>query len=188
MIFSYHTAIVSPNTCTKTFYYLLPITEYHRLVKQYDPFEMKQLPLVLVSDFLIDGPFFHYYYKWLDDKIKGTKAKHVVAKVAFDQLVRYPIYAMLCNSFLALCSGGGIGVIADSVKKQLLKRWQEPWAVCLFFVLQTVNFKLISNKHRVLFFNALNGCAGRFRPACLCVWMLAWFMLEKFHKNSHAQD
>ena len=98
-------------------------------------------------------PSGHYFYNWLDDKIKGTRAQDVALKVGIDQVLWCPIFMTVFFTYLGLVNGDSFAVIGEKIKKDLLIACQGSWKVWPF--VHAINFKFISNKHRLVFINTV---------------------------------
>jgi protein Mpv17 len=114
---------------------------------------MKRFITLSAFGLLYHGPSGHFFYGWLDKQIEGKEAKHVIMKVAFDQIVWCPIFMTVFFTYLGLVNGDSFSVIGDKIKSDLLKACQGSWKV--WPIVHAVNFKFISSKHRMLFLNAV---------------------------------
>ena len=114
---------------------------------------MKRFITLSIFGFIYHGPSGHYFYNWLDSKIEGTEAKHVAAKVAFDQIIWCPIFMSVFFTYLGLVNGDSFAAIGDKIKKDLLSACQGSWKV--WPIVHAVNFKFISTKHRLIFINSV---------------------------------
>lgn len=114
---------------------------------------MKRFITLSIFGFLYHGPSGHYFYNWLDRQIEGKEAKHIAAKVAFDQIVWCPVFMTVFFTYLGLVNGDSMGMIVDKVKSDLFSAVQGSWKV--WPLVHAVNFKFISTKHRLVFINAV---------------------------------
>jgi protein Mpv17 len=89
----------------------------------------------------------------LDDKIKGTRAQDVAMKVGIDQIFWCPIFMTVFFTYLGLVNGDSFAVIGEKVKTDLLSACQGSWKV--WPIVHAVNFKFVSNKHRLVFINTV---------------------------------
>ncbi|EEC48438.1 predicted protein, partial [Phaeodactylum tricornutum CCAP 1055/1] len=106
-----------------------------------------------VFGFIYHGPSGHYFYNWLDGKIKGTRAQDVALKVGIDQILWCPIFMTVFFTYLGLCNGDSFNTIGNKIKNDLLSACQGSWKV--WPIVHAVNFKFISSKHRLVFINAV---------------------------------
>ena len=107
---------------------------------------MKRFLTLSVFGFIYHGPSGHYFYNWLDSKIKGKEAKDVALKVAIDQILWCPCFMTVFFTYLGLVNG-------DKIKNDLLSACQGSWKV--WPIVHAVNFKFISTKHRLVFINSV---------------------------------
>jgi len=121
------------------------------LVKQ--GLDIKRLITLSAFGFLYHGPSGHYFYGFLDNKIKGTDGKAVATKVAIDQLLWCPCFMTVFFTYLGLVNGDSVGTIVNKIKTDLFSAMQGSWKV--WPLVHTVNFKFISTKHRLVFINAV---------------------------------
>eukprot|EP00934_Nitzschia_sp_Nitz4_P001873 Nitzschia sp. Nitz4//scaffold67_size101165//95451//96298//NITZ4_004546-RA/size101165-augustus-gene-0.18-mRNA-1//1//CDS//3329556525//1873//frame0 len=117
------------------------------------PFDMKRFISFSAFGFLYHGPSGHYFYNFLDKLIPGTTATAVASKVAFDQIVWCPIFVCVFFTYLGLVNGDSFATIGQKIQTDLLAACQGSWKVWPF--VHAVNFAFISNKHRLLFLNAV---------------------------------
>lgn len=118
-----------------------------------DPFDIKRLITLAVFGFIYHGPSGHYFYNWLDTKVEGSSAQAVFTKVAIDQIFWCPIFMSVYFTYLGLVAGDGFGVIGNKIKADLFTAVQGSWKVWPF--VHAINFKFISNKHRLVFINGV---------------------------------
>mmetsp|Transcript_23855 Transcript_23855/g.33360 ORF Transcript_23855/g.33360 Transcript_23855/m.33360 type:complete len:234 (-) Transcript_23855:153-854(-) len=116
-------------------------------------FDMKRFLTLSFFGFIYHGPSGHYFYNWLDGKIKGTDGKSVATKVGIDQVLWCPIFMSVFFTYLGLCNGDSFSTIGNKIKNDLLSACQGSWKV--WPIVHAVNFKFISTKHRLLFINAI---------------------------------
>ena len=114
---------------------------------------MKRFITMSVFGFIYHGPSGHFFYNFLDKQIDGKEAKHIVAKVAIDQILWCPIFMTVFFTYLGLVNGDSFQVIADKIKKDLLSACQGSWKV--WPIVHAVNFKFVSTKHRLIFINTV---------------------------------
>jgi protein Mpv17 len=117
------------------------------------PFDWKRFVTLSVFGFIYHGPSGHYFYNWLDGKIKGTRAQDVALKVGIDQILWCPIFMTVFFTYLGLCNGDSFNTIGNKIKNDLLSACQGSWKV--WPIVHAVNFKFISSKHRLVFINAV---------------------------------
>lgn len=103
--------------------------------------------------FLYHGPSGHFFYNWLDKQIEGKEVKHVVMKIASDQIVWCHIFMTVFFRYLGLVNGDSFPVIMGKIKSDLLTACQGSWKLWPF--VHAINFKFISTKHRLVFLNAV---------------------------------
>lgn len=114
---------------------------------------MKRFLSLSAFGFLYHGPSGHYFYNWLDTKISGTDAKSVALKVAIDQILWCPIFMTVFFTYLGLVNGDSLSVISTKIKTDLLSACQGSWKV--WPLVHAINFKVVSNKYRLLFINGV---------------------------------
>lgn len=117
------------------------------------PFDMKRFITLSAFGFLYHGPSGHYFYNWLDSKVKGSDGKSVFMKVAFDQIVWCPIFMTVFFTYLGLVNGDSFSAIGEKIKHDLLPACQGSWKV--WPIVHAVNFRFISSKHRLVFINGV---------------------------------
>uniref|UniRef100_A0A7S3L6N3 Peroxisomal membrane protein MPV17 n=1 Tax=Amphora coffeiformis TaxID=265554 RepID=A0A7S3L6N3_9STRA len=117
------------------------------------PFNMQRFLSLSFFGFIYHGPSGHYFYNWLDSKITGKESKDVALKVAIDQICWCPIFMTVFFTYLGLVNGDSFSTIGNKIKTDLLSACQGSWKV--WPIVHAVNFKFISNKHRLLFLNAV---------------------------------
>jgi len=117
------------------------------------PFDMKRFITLSIFGFIYHGPSGHYFYNWLDSKVEGTDAKAVFTKVAIDQVFWCPIFMSVFFAYLGLVNGDGFAAIGSKIRTDLLSACQGSWKV--WPIVHAVNFKFISNKHRLVFINGV---------------------------------
>lgn len=117
------------------------------------PFDMKRFITLSIFGFIYHGPSGHYFYNWLDSKVEGTDAKAVFTKVAIDQVFWCPIFMSVFFAYLGLVNGDGFAAIGSKIRNDLLSACQGSWKV--WPIVHAVNFKFISNKHRLVFINGV---------------------------------
>ena len=115
--------------------------------------KMDHIVTLSIFGFIYHGPSGHYFYNWLDSKIEGTDAKAVFTKVAIDQIFWCPIFMSVFFAYLGLVNGDGVAAITSKIKNDLLSACQGSWKV--WPLVHAVNFKFISNKHRLVFINGV---------------------------------
>jgi protein Mpv17 len=116
-------------------------------------FDMKRFITLSAFGLLYHGPSGHYFYNWLDSKIPGKDGASVAKKIIIDQTMWCPIFMSVFFTYLGLVNGDSIGTIGTKIKTDLLSACQGSWKV--WPVVHFVNFKFISNKHRLLFLNGV---------------------------------
>jgi protein Mpv17 len=114
---------------------------------------MKRFITLSAFGLLYHGPSGHFFYNWLDGKIKGTGAKDVALKVGIDQIFWCPIFMTVFFTYLGLVNGDSFATISNKVKNDLLSACQGSWKV--WPIVHAVNFKFISSKHRLIFINGV---------------------------------
>ena len=102
---------------------------------------------------LYHGPSGHYFYNWLDSKIPGKDGLSVAKKILIDQSMWCPIFMSVFFTYLGLVNGDSFGTIGTKIKTDLLSACKGSWKV--WPAVHFVNFKFISNKHRLLFLNGV---------------------------------
>jgi protein Mpv17 len=117
------------------------------------PFDWKRFITLSIFGFIYHGPSGHFFYNWLDSKVPGTDGKSVATKVAIDQLIWCPIFMTVFFTYLGLVNGDSFAAIGDKIKADLLTACQGSWKV--WPIVHAVNFKFISNKHRLVFINSV---------------------------------
>jgi len=118
-----------------------------------DPFDLKRLVTLSAFGFLYHGPSGHYFYNWLDSKIEGSDAVSVFSKVAIDQIFWCPIFMSVYFGYLGLVGGDSLATIGNKIRSDLFTAVQGSWKVWPF--VHAINFKFISNKHRLVFINGV---------------------------------
>ncbi|KAI2496618.1 hypothetical protein MHU86_17877 [Fragilaria crotonensis] len=117
------------------------------------PFDLKRFISLSAFGLLYHGPSGHYFYNWLDSKIKGTGAADVALKVGIDQIFWCPIFMTVFFTYLGLVNGDAPATIGNKIKNDLLSACQGSWKV--WPIVHAVNFKFISSKHRLIFINGV---------------------------------
>ena len=114
---------------------------------------MKRVITLSIFGFIYHGPSGHYFYNWLDSKITGTDAKDVALKVGIDQILWCPLFMTVFFTYLGLVNGDGFAAIGKKIQTDLFSAVQGSWKV--WPLVHAVNFKFISNKHRLVFINSV---------------------------------
>lgn len=115
--------------------------------------DIKRLLTFSIFGLIYHGPSGHYFYNFLDSKIKGTDGLSVAAKVAIDQLFWCPIFMSVYFTYLGLTAGNSFGMIGNKIKSDLFSAAQASWRV--WPIVHAVNFKFIATKHRLIFINGV---------------------------------
>ncbi|GJD09307.1 Protein sym-1 [Galdieria sulphuraria] len=103
--------------------------------------------------FLIHGPTGHIFYTQLDKAIPGTEAWKVACKVAIDQVLWAPIFALIFFGFLA--------VLERQSFKQFEAKLRQDWKTAIFAswkvwpLAHAINFRFIPSHQRLLYINAV---------------------------------
>mmetsp|Transcript_14801 Transcript_14801/g.30644 ORF Transcript_14801/g.30644 Transcript_14801/m.30644 type:complete len:234 (+) Transcript_14801:80-781(+) len=116
-------------------------------------FDVKRFLTLSGFGVLYHGPSGHYFYNWLDSKIPGKDGKSVATKILIDQAIWCPIFMTVFFTYLGLVAGDGFGTIGNKIKNDLFTACQGSWKV--WPLVHAINFKYISNKHRLLFLNGV---------------------------------
>jgi len=116
-------------------------------------FDMKRFLTLSAFGLLYHGPSGHYFYNWLDSKIPGKDGASVAKKILIDQAAWCPIFMTVFFTYLGLVAGDSFGTIGTKIKSDLLSACKGSWKV--WPIVHFVNFKFISNKHRLLFLNGV---------------------------------
>jgi len=117
------------------------------------PFDMKRFITLSAFGLLYHGPSGHYFYNWLDGKIPGKDGASVAKKILIDQTMWCPIFMTVFFTYLGLVNGDSFGTIGTKIKTDLFAACKGSWKV--WPLVHFVNFKFISNKHRLLFLNSV---------------------------------
>lgn len=117
------------------------------------PFDVKRFITLSAFGLLYHGPSGHYFYNWLDDKIPGKDGVSVAKKILIDQTLWCPLFMTVFFTYLGLVSGDTLGTIGTKIKTDLLSACKGSWKVWPF--VHFINFKYISNKHRLVFLNGV---------------------------------
>eukprot|EP01117_Protostelium_nocturnum_P002073 TRINITY_DN12713_c0_g1_i1.p1 TRINITY_DN12713_c0_g1~~TRINITY_DN12713_c0_g1_i1.p1 ORF type:complete len:201 (+),score=54.29 TRINITY_DN12713_c0_g1_i1:305-907(+) len=100
------------------------------------------------------GPLGHYWYNFLDHRYPTTTTRHILTKVAFDQLVFAPPYYTLFFFSMSMWEGRGFEGSKKEVKEKILHT-----LVCDYAVwpgIQWINFKWLPSSARVLFVSGVS--------------------------------
>jgi protein Mpv17 len=116
-------------------------------------FDVKRFLTLSAFGFLYHGPSGHYFYGWLDSKIKGTDAVSVATKVAIDQILWCPVFMTVFFTYLGLVNGDSLSTISTKLKNDLLSACQGSWKV--WPIVHSLSFKLVPSKYRMLFLNGV---------------------------------
>lgn len=115
--------------------------------------DVRRLVTLTVFGLIYHGPSGHFFYNWLDGKIKGTDGKSVATKVAIDQIIWCPIFMCVFFTYLGLAAGDSLSTIGNKIKADLFTACQGSWKI--WPIVHAVNFKFISTKHRLIFINGV---------------------------------
>ncbi|EGC38494.1 hypothetical protein DICPUDRAFT_28562 [Dictyostelium purpureum] len=107
-----------------------------------------------VFGFCVTGPVFHYWYNLLDKWYPKKTSRHIYIKMLIDQTTCAPIFNAVFFTGMGILEGKNL----DQIKEKLKKDWWETYrADCMVWpIINFLNFKYISNHHRVNFMNCGN--------------------------------
>ena len=117
------------------------------------PFDWTRWVSFSAFGFLYHGPSGHYFYNWLDSKIKGTDPKSVFIKVAIDQIFWCPIFMTVFFTYLGLVRGDSLTVIADKIKSDLFEACKTSWKT--WPLIHAINFSFIPSNLRLFYINTV---------------------------------
>eukprot|EP00751_Fragilariopsis_kerguelensis_P006283 CAMPEP_0170785624 /NCGR_PEP_ID=MMETSP0733-20121128/17054_1 /TAXON_ID=186038 /ORGANISM="Fragilariopsis kerguelensis, Strain L26-C5" /LENGTH=234 /DNA_ID=CAMNT_0011131187 /DNA_START=151 /DNA_END=855 /DNA_ORIENTATION=+ len=117
------------------------------------PFDVKRFITLSAFGLLYHGPSGHYFYNWLDKMIPGKDGASIAKKILIDQVAWCPIFMTVFFTYLGLVSGDSFSQIGTKVRTDLFAAVQGSWKV--WPIVHFINFKYISNKHRLLFLNGV---------------------------------
>lgn len=102
---------------------------------------------------LIQGPPHHYWYLWLDRWLPARSVRAVSLKIAADQLVAAPLFALLFFTGMSLVEklslSAGVDEFVDKFPLVYLFDW------CIWPASQFVNFRFVPAHLRVTYVNAV---------------------------------
>ncbi|KAG7673373.1 hypothetical protein Ndes2526B_g03185 [Nannochloris sp. 'desiccata'] len=152
---AYNDALTRHPVATKAMTSLIGFAIGDRLAQSFGgaPFDVYRCLRLSLYGALIDGPVGHYFYQFLDTKIKpddpkGTTA--VLTKTAIDQLLWAPGMTVVFLAFLTTLEGRPEAIMSV-IQAKLLPIYLANLGVWPIFHL--INFKYIDPKQRILFNN-----------------------------------
>jgi protein Mpv17 len=152
---AYNTALTRHPVATKAMTSLIGFAIGDRLAQSFGgaPFDVYRCVRLSLYGALIDGPVGHYFYQFLDTKIKpddpkGTTA--VLTKTAIDQLLWAPGMTVVFLAFLTTLEGRPEAIMSV-IQAKLLPIYLANLGVWPLFHL--INFRYVAPEQRILFNN-----------------------------------
>ncbi|XP_033216918.1 mpv17-like protein 2 [Belonocnema kinseyi] len=102
---------------------------------------------------LLQGPFHHYFYKFLEKSLPGTKALSVLKKTFADQMLSSPTCIAIFFFGHGFLERRNLKEINEEVQHKFLHTWKVDW--CFFPPAQMVNFLYVPVQYRVLYINMM---------------------------------
>merc|ERR1712232_141855 len=118
--------------------------------KPYDPFRTLRLASF---GFLLHGTTGHYFYKFLDSKLPGTRLLTVTKKVFIDQLLWNPIFGSLFFGYINALEGKSFKEYQQKIYNDLPTAVIGSWAV--WVPAHTINFAFVPPAQRLLYINTI---------------------------------
>eukprot|EP00871_Galdieria_phlegrea_P004594 jgi/Galph1/5135/GphlegSOOS_G3736.1 len=116
-------------------------------------FQMDRLLRMALFGLLIHGPTGHIFYSNLDKLIPGTEAWKVASKVAIDQLLWAPIFAVIFFGFLGISEGQSFQQIKAKIRQDWKTALLASWKV--WPLAHAINFRFIPSNQRLLYINGV---------------------------------
>lgn len=117
------------------------------------PFDLVRFVRMGFFGALIHAPSGHVFYGLLERRFPGVEARAIATKLAVDQLIWTPVFGSLLLAFAGITAGHSPSRIFRVIKTSLVKIVATSWA--LWPLAHTVNFRVITPKHRLLYINAV---------------------------------
>eukprot|EP00871_Galdieria_phlegrea_P002465 jgi/Galph1/3219/GphlegSOOS_G1938.1 len=95
----------------------------------------------------------HIFYSNLDKLIPGTEAWKVASKVAIDQLLWAPIFAVIFFGFLGISEGQSFQQIKAKIRQDWKTALLASWKV--WPLAHAINFRFIPSNQRLLYINGV---------------------------------
>lgn len=117
------------------------------------PFDLVRFVRMGAFGALIHAPSGHVFYGLLERRFPGVDARAIATKLAVDQLVWTPVFGSLLLAFAGITAGHSPSRIFRVIKTSLVKIVAVSWAI--WPLAHTVNFRVITPKHRLLYINTV---------------------------------
>merc|ERR1712199_124218 len=106
-------------------------------------FDLKRLVKMASFGFLLHGTTGHFFYNFLDGKLKGTDPLTVAAKVAIDQTCWAPVFMVMFISYMMVFEG----------TPDLIEAVKGSWMT--WIPAHTINFAFVPSDMRLLYINTI---------------------------------
>lgn len=100
------------------------------------------------------GVLCHFWYKFLDSRIKGNTLKVVFKKIIIDQIVGSPLCISTFFITLAVLEGETIAELTEEVRQKAWRLYFAEWII--WPPAQFINFYFLPTKYRVLYDNTIS--------------------------------
>merc|ERR1712216_1033107 len=115
-------------------------------------FDVKRLIKMASFGFLCHGTTGHFFYGFLDSKIKGASPPKVIAKVAIDQTLWAPTFMVMFFTYMCIFDGTP-DLIGSKIKQDIFTAVSGSWKT--WIPAHTINFAFIPSDMRMLYINTI---------------------------------
>ncbi|XP_043483357.1 mpv17-like protein 2 [Leptopilina heterotoma] len=102
---------------------------------------------------LLQGPFHHYFYRFLDKNFPGKKIFSIFKKTMLDQMISSPSCLAIFFCGHGLLERKSLTEINMEMRQKFFHTWKVDW--CFFPPAQIVNFLFVPLQYRVIYINAI---------------------------------
>jgi protein Mpv17 len=124
-----------------------------KFIDKRDELDLQRLARMASFGLLVHGPTGHFFYGWLDNKIKSNGAAAVASKVFIDQVLWNPIFGTLFFGYMGAAEGLGLSAIKTRIENNLWSSVKGSWTV--WPVAHAINFRYIPTSQRLLYINSI---------------------------------
>ena len=115
-------------------------------------FDLKRLVKMASFGFLLHGTTGHFFYNFLDGKLKGTDPLTVAAKVAIDQTCWAPVFMVMFFSYMMVFEGTP-DLIEAKIRQDVFTAVKGSWMT--WIPAHTINFAFVPSDMRLLYINTI---------------------------------
>jgi hypothetical protein len=121
-------------------------------VEKFDP---QRTASMAALGFFCHAPYFHFWYRWLDPRFKGTGIMtSVMPKLALELAITGPAYLVVVLSYTTFCRTGSLEAVKSKFEKDFAMVYAS--GVTFHAVVQAINFKFVPSRQRILYDNSVS--------------------------------